>query len=292
MKPSHFVLALMVNAAWGFNVVAVKIGLHHFTPIFFSFIRFVILAMLMLPWLKITPGQMGRVLAISMTAGILHFSAFFSAVHLAENVASVAILLQLSVPFASILAIIFLREKMDILRILGITTAFGGAMLIGFEPVVFNKMSAVWLTVLASLAYATGAVIVRTLKDVDALQIQAWLALISIPCLGVLSYIFETGQSEQLRTITPIAGATLAYTIFGASILGHGGMYYLLKRYPVTLISPFMLLTPVIGVLAAVLMLDNAFTWRMIAGGVTTLIGIAIITLQLQQLPKTPTVST
>lgn len=287
MKLSHFILALLVNAAWGFNVVAVKIGLQHFTPVFFTFIRFSVLALLMLPWLRISHGQMGRILAIAMTAGVLHFSTFFTAVYYAENVASVAILLQLSAPFASILAVIFLHEKMDIRKILGIATAFCGAMLIGFEPVVFNTMNAVWLTVFAALAYASSAVIVRTLNVVNVLQIQAWLALLSIPCLGTLSLLFETGQWNQLLTLTPTAGATLAYTVLGASLLGHGGMYYLLKRYPVTLISPFMLLTPVIGVLAAVLMLDNAFTLRMLAGGIVTLIGIAIITVQLRQLSKT-----
>lgn len=283
MKPSHCILALLINAAWGFNIVAVKIGLQHFTPVFFTFLRFALLAILMLPWLKIAKGQMWRITAIALTSGVLHFTTFFGGVYFAENSASVAVLLQLSVPFATLLAVIFLHERISLWQTTGILIALGGAMLISFEPLVFNYMNAVILTIIAALAYATGAVISRTLKNVGALQIQAWLALISIPSLAALSWLLEQNQLSQLQHIDFTSTGALIYTVLGASILGHGGMYYLLKHYPVTVVTPFMLLSPVVGVLAAVTLLDNEFTLRMLTGSIIIIVGIGMITLKMQQ---------
>ena len=57
-------------------------------------------------------------------------------------------------------------------------------------------------------------------------------------------------------------------------------MNYLLRHYEVSVVSPYMLLVPVFGVMGGVFVMDETLTSRMIIGGLLTLGGVAIITLR------------
>jgi O-acetylserine/cysteine efflux transporter len=50
-----------------------------------------------------------------------------------------------------------------------------------------------------------------------------------------------------------------------------------MRRYPVNLVMPFMLLQPLIGAAAGVVFRDEVITMPMIIGGIGILIGVAII---------------
>jgi len=98
--------------------------------------------------------------------------------------------------------------------------------------------------------------------------------------LLLLSLLLEQGQVEALRTADWLDFATPVYSAVGASLVGHGIVYYLLTRYPVSLITPLLLLTPMLAVLLGVLVWGDHLTWKLLLGGFMTLIGIAVITLQ------------
>ena len=76
------------------------------------------------------------------------------------------------------------------------------------------------------------------------------------------------------------AFAWIAYSAIAASLVGHAGMSWLLQRYPVTLITPFTLPTPLLAVAFATLVYGTPVTPLMWVGGVLTIAGVAIITLR------------
>jgi hypothetical protein len=61
--------------------------------------------------------------------------------------------------------------------------------------------------------------------------------------------------------------ATPFYSAIGASLVGHGIVYHLLTRYPVSLITPLLLLAPVLAVAFGVLLWGDVLTWKLILGG-------------------------
>ena len=74
MKPQHLALMLLICAIWGGNFVVSKLAVGHFPPVLFTALRFALLALLMVPWLKWKPGQMGSVLLAALCMGTLHFA--------------------------------------------------------------------------------------------------------------------------------------------------------------------------------------------------------------------------
>lgn len=280
MSPQHLLMALLISAVWGANLVAIKLGLQQFPPFLLSSLRFTLILVLFLPYLRVVRGQMVKVLAICVFAGALHFAATFLGLNLARDASSVAIAVQLNVPFATLLAVIFLGEKVHAWRIIGIILAFTGAVVLGFDPHVFAYINALFVIAFAAFVYAVGTVVMRRVKGVGVFQLQAWIAVVTAPFLISLSLLTEPGAWRHLPEITPLTTGAILFSTFGASIFGHGGMYYLLQRYPVAVVSPFMLLAPVFGVIFAVLILHDTLTVQMMVGGLITLAGISIITLR------------
>ena len=60
-------------------------------------------------------------------------------------------------------------------------------------------------------------------------------------------------------------------------MVGWGGMSYLLRRHPVSRVTPITLAIPVIGVAAAVWILDEPLTWLRAIAGLLTLAGVAVV---------------
>ena len=280
MAPRHLALLILINVVWGFNFVAAKVGVDEISPLLFTAVRFSLLAVLLSPWLRWPTGQVLPVLGVAMFSGGLHFAIMFTALSLAADVAPVAIATQLTVPFSTILSVIFLHERIGWKRTAGIVLAFGGVMTMGFSPSAFLYVEALGLIVIAAFLFAIGMILMRGLRDVGGLQLQAWLALLSVPVLVPATLLFETDHLAILEAASWQAWGAILYTAIGATIIGHTSMFFLLQRYPVTSIVPMTLLAPVLGAGFGVWLLDDTLNWQMVLGAVITMVGVGIIVLR------------
>jgi O-acetylserine/cysteine efflux transporter len=204
---------------------------------------------------------------------------------LAENVSSIAIAMQLMMPFSVLLAVVFLGEQIGPRRILGIVLALVGVIVLGFDPVVFNHIEGLLFCVTAAFVAATGLVLMRTLKGVGVYQLQAWVGALSAPQLLLLSLIFEWHALPGVADASWLAWAGMAYTAIGASLLGHAGWYWLLQRYEVQLMSPIGLLASVWAVIFGVTIFGDTLSDKLLLGGAMTLTGVLIVML-LQDRPR------
>jgi len=270
-------MIVLANAAWGFNFIAGKIGTEVFQPLLFTALRFLFLLLLMLPWLKPAPGYMKPLLRIAFLLGVLHFGMVFIGLNAGGDIASIAITTQLYVPFSAILASVFLREKISLVSIFAIALAFGGVMVIGFDPIVFNHLDAILWVAGSAFVMAVATILMRQCPNIGVFRLQAWIALVAMPSLLLLSFIFESGQVETLSKVGIIDFWTPLYSAIGASIVGHGIVYYLLGKYPVSKLTPLLLPTPVIATCFGVLIFGDILGWKLIVGSSMTLLGILML---------------
>jgi hypothetical protein len=77
LKTKDIFLVLIINFAFGLAFISAKVGVGEFPPFLFTAMRFLIIAVLLIPFLKIHQGQMLNILIISILGGGIHFS-FFS----------------------------------------------------------------------------------------------------------------------------------------------------------------------------------------------------------------------
>ena len=277
MKFHHFALAVLVNLIFGFNFVAVKIGVAHFEPFFFTLLRFVIVGAVLAAFIRVERGRMRQIALVAVAVGVFHFGAMFTAVDIVGGVSAIAIAAQIHVPISIILAVAILGEWFGWRRSAGIALAFGGVVVVGFDPSIIEHPVALAFVLVGALAFSIGTILVRRLRGVAVFNLQGWIAVIAAPQLLVISLTVETGQLEALRTAEWPSMTGLVYVALLSTLIGHVGWFYLLRHYPVSLISPFLLLTPLFGVAGGVVLLHDALTWELIVGGGVTIAGVAML---------------
>lgn len=280
MKPQHIALMLLICAIWGGNFVVTKLAVGHFPPVLFTALRFGVVALLMVPWLRWKPGQMRNVVIAAICMGTLHFALIIIGIALADDVAVVAVVTQLGVPIVTLMAVVMLGERIRWKRSLGIALAFLGTLVISFDPKVMNYQVAIGLILLAVIVYSFGQITVRRIRDVDTFTMQAWVGILSAPSLLVISLLLENRHVEQTMSANAWHWGAVLYAGLAVSLIGHGGTYYLLRRYPVSIVNPGFTLAPIFGVLAGVFFLDEQLSGRVIAGSAIVLLGVLIVALR------------
>ena len=285
----HLVLLVLMNLVWGLNLIASKIGVGQFPPVFFTALRFGSLALFLLPLLKIHRGQMGNLLLAAMLTGPAAFSLLFMGVSHAEDAATVAIASQMGVPISTLLSIWLLGETIRWRRTLGITLAFGGMVIISFDPRVFAYWEGLALVVTSTFFSSLGVIFVKRLHNIRALELQAWIAIAGGATLMLMSLLFETGQWEAVQAANWKGWTALAFTTLMSSLVAHTAWYYLVSKYPVTSLSPITLLSPLFGIFFGVTLLNDQLTSRMLLGGAVTLLGVFIVVLREKKLVDTGT---
>jgi hypothetical protein len=76
MPPRDLVLVLLIVLAWAGNFLTSALALREIPPFLFTALRFALLAIPLLYWMKRpAPGQWPRLLAMGLCVGVLHFRA-------------------------------------------------------------------------------------------------------------------------------------------------------------------------------------------------------------------------
>jgi O-acetylserine/cysteine efflux transporter len=279
MPPPHLALVLLIDLIWGLNAVVAKIGVDAIPPMLFMSLRFLLVLALLFPFLRVKRGEMGAILAVAIAGGLLNFALNFWGLRL-SNASLNSVLGQLNAPFATILSIIFLKELVHWPRWLGMSLAFAGVAYLGFDAEVLDYATGAILTIAAALAMAIAQVLMRRLKDVGVFELQAWIALVCAPGLFLGSVVLEHQQWAAVSSAPWPVWSAVVYNALAAGIIGQGGMYFLLRRHDVALVTSMFLVAPAFGVLFGVWLLNEPMTARILIGSGVTLAGVLIIALR------------
>ncbi len=293
MPPLHFLLLFAICLIWAGNFIAAAFAVGELEPITFTVARYLLVLLLVFPLLRWPArDQWWRLLACCWTMGALHFALVFLALGRSTDVSSVALLMQIYIPMSTLLAIVLLGERIGWRSASGIAIAFCGVLVMGLDPLVLAQIDVVILVLVSAFVLALGTILMRGLKGVGVLNFQAWNAALSLPPLLLLAVLIEDPvTSLAAASGQPGVWLAVAYSAIGASIIGHGGFYWLIQRHEVNRITPYLLLVPVLAVLLGILIWGDRPGPRLLLGGGLVLAGVLWITLRARfrrRLPQRP----
>jgi O-acetylserine/cysteine efflux transporter len=272
--------ALVMNLLWGMNLIAVKMGVDLIQPLTAAFLRQVFVMLICLPMLRIVPGRMRELIALGLLAGGLFYVIVNLSLSVSTNVSALAIAGQMGAPFALILAVIFLGERIARYRIGGMVLAFLGVMTLVFDPHAFDERLGLALTVLGSLVWAICSLIQRRLNGVPVLTIYAWVGLMGTVSLLPVALLAEPQAMAHVPSLPLSTFGWVAFSALGSTVIGQGTMSWLLQRHTVSSVVPLTLFSPVVAVIVSSLWFHTRLTPLMMTGGVLVMIGIAIVTIR------------
>ena len=277
MKPWDIVFAFVVIVIWALNFSVAKIGVAQIPPLLMMTLRFTLLALLLLPFLKPPPDKpFWLVVGVGVALGGCHFGLLFTGLS-GVDAAAAAITIQLAVPFSAILAWIFFKERLNTWQLVGMAIAFGGVWLLAGEARTASSLPHLLLVVGGAYAWAQANVFIKRLRGINPFTLNAWVAVLAVPQLLAASLMFETGHLEALQAADWRGWGAILFMVFGASITAYGLWYYLIGKYDMNRVIPLTLLAPVLAVYFATVILDEVLTARLLLGGAVTIAGVAMI---------------
>ena len=286
MQPRDIAAATAIVLLWSVNFSVNKIAVSQLPPVLMVAMRFTLMAVILAPMLRPTGKPFWRILLISFTLGGLHFGLFFAGLK-GIGAGMAAIVCQLAVPFSSVLAAIFFRERTGPLQIAGMAVAFGGIYIIAGAPELTFDALHLTLTIASALAFAAASIQIKMLGPINGFVLNAWVAVLAVPQMFVASLVLESGQLETLAAADWRGWTAMVFTTINGGVLAFGLWYYLLGRYPVNRIVPLTLLAPAIAIFIAAAALDEPLTVKVLTGAALTLIGVALVQFR-QSRPKVP----
>ena len=282
MKPLDTLSAISVAIIWGMGFVIAKAAMEHFSPILLMALRFTLTALCMIWFFRPDPKLFNKLFWIAFVSAAIQYSLTFTGVS-GIDASTAALLIQLEVPFAILLAAVVLGDKLTIRQGVGVSLAFCGAILIVGEPKLANNMRYVLMVIGGGFAWSLGQIMIKMMGVSGGFSLISSVAVFAAPQLFIASYLLEDNQIDQIITASPAAWTAVVYLGLVMTTLGYAMWYRLLGLYDVNMVMPFLLLLPVASVVGGYLFLDEILTTKIAIGGLLALAGVAIITVRIKQ---------
>jgi drug/metabolite transporter (DMT)-like permease len=265
LDPLAIALTVALCLIWGFNQVAVKLAIHDIPPLIQCLARSVIATVLVGAWVwfrRIPLFTRDGTLLAGILAGIL-FALEFLLIYrgLLYTTATRAVLFLYSAPFMVVLAARWLvkGDHFHLMQWFGMALSFTGIVIAFGLPTPaadpYQTLGDVMMVGAAAAWAATILVIkVSRLNQVSSEKTMLYQLVVSVPVLaaGVLAF----GEHVDAMPSALALGA-LAYQAVWVVCVTYMAWFALIVRYSASRLSSFTFLTPLFGVLAGHMVLNE-----------------------------------
>ena len=280
--------ALGAALFWGASFVATKAALREISPITLIVLRFAmgIVVLAVAAWrLNIRQAISRRDFALLALLGFIGV-AFHQGLQVTgltlTTASSVAWLVALSPAFTTILAWLFLAERLSGIRILGLAIAFVGAILVVTKGVLspetlhLPSTGGDLLALASALNWAVFSVASKPLlKRLPATLMMTWVMLIG---WILILPVFAVGQGwTEIAKLTLSGWLAVGFLGLFCSGLAYLFWYDALAGIDASQVAVFIYLEPLVTVAVAGLVLGEAFTLATFVGGLTILVGVYLV---------------
>lgn len=286
-SPLPYIALILAHLIWGANFVVAKVTLQEFPPHTLAFLRFALASLFIAPFFlsftkktKIDKKDLPKLILIGVL--IITFNIGFFYAGLSRTTALNASTLTLIIPLLSVIGgWWFLKEKVYLINLLGITLGFLGALVIIGVPGLFSGefSSKTFLgnifIILCSISWVAGAVISRQmLTKYPSLIITAIAFLVGVITFAIpasFEYIQNPGWPDQV-SILGILG--LGYITILSSISAYFLFEWALAKTSVIIADLFQYIEPIIAATLAILLLSERLSLEFLIGAVLIAAGV------------------
>ena len=272
---------VILTILWGINYSVVKVSNTGLSPVFTTFLRSVIATGLGIVYCLAVRQPFfhrGPLLLHGIVVGIL-FGLEFVCMYLGlfyTNAARAVIFVYLSPFFVAIGAHFFLKERLDLVKIIGLCLAFFGIYLVfKGKPTSYSKLMLFGdlLEILTAVFWgATTIYIKRYLAErVHPINTFLYQFAFSIPIMLFFAYMLEPVWVKDVTL--PVVSSVFFQSVIVA-FASYLVWFNLIHTYPVAKLSVFTSLTPVFGVLFGIFFMKEQLTAGLLSGLILVCVGI------------------
>ena len=281
----------VVYLVWGSTYLAIRVGVGHLPPLLFAGTRYVIAGVLLYPVaLRATANSRGsapgrtkpgaRAWFAGAIVGILLLFAGNGGVTIGETTlpSGFAAVLVATVPLWMIVfAWPVQHQRVTFRSAVALAVGLGGVIILVGGGTAAGRISGVVIVLGAAAAWGFGSVLSHRLAVPSHAMLAAAIEMLAG---GVVLLAVAAGSGEfsriQWSSVPATSWIALAYLIGPGSILAFTAYGYALSHLPVTTVSTYAYVNPVVAVLAGIMFLGEQFTWREGLGAALVLASVII----------------
>jgi drug/metabolite transporter (DMT)-like permease len=212
------------------------------------------------------------------------FSLLFSALAVGMPAGLASLVLQSQAIFTLLFSVIILKEQIKANQVLAMLIAGAGLYIIGSSGQTSNMtLIGFAFTIAAAIAWGLGNVVNRMINqrgyraNIGLVVWSSWVAMLPF---FLTSYIVEGEDAikQSLLNLNWLSFVVLFYLAIAASIIGYSLWSYLLTHYPAGQVAPLTLAVPVVGMVSAVILLDESMSAQQIWGICIVMLGLLVNT--------------
>jgi drug/metabolite transporter (DMT)-like permease len=284
----------VVYVVWGSTYLAIRVGVRHVPPLLFAGTRYVIAGALLYPFALAasrrarTAGEPGsgepgsgsnaKAWLAAAVRGILLLFGGNGGVTVGERTlpSGLAAVLLATIPLWVIVFAWILRQQRATTRsTVGLAVGLCGVVVLAGAGTASGHLSAVIIVLVGAAAWGFGSVVSHRLP----LPAHALLAAGMEMLVGgavLLAAAGATGEFAhfQLSDVPATSWIAWGYLIGPGSILAFSAYNYALSHLPVSTVSTYAYVNPVVAVLLGALLLGERLTWREGLGAALVVISI------------------
>ena len=280
-------LLILCCSIWGLGQVSSKVALSEIAPFTQVAMRSSGATLLLLLWSRyrsISLFSRDGTLVPGLLAGVL-FAAEFACIFvgLQYTTASRMVVFVYLAPFVVALGmpLIAQSERLGSVQLVGLVAAFGGvawAFAEGFQRPSAGERQWIGdaLGVAGAVLWGATTLVIRATRLSQASAEKTLFYQLAVSAmLAAIAAVFD-GEVLNAR-ISPLPLTSIVFQTVVVCFASYLLWFWLIRHYPATQLSAFTLLTPVFGLLAGVLLLDEPMTLRLLVALVTVAGGIALV---------------
>jgi drug/metabolite transporter (DMT)-like permease len=285
LDPLAVGVLLVCCMGWGVNQVAIKVSLAGISPVFGAGLRSLVAAALLVLWC-LARGQ--SLLARDGTGrhGLLIgalFAAEFVFLYwgLAFTTASRSVIFLYSAPLWVALGAHHLipGERLTPMRVAGLLLAFSGLCLAFADALALPSRRALIgdaFELVAGFLWGATTVIIKRRGDLRITPQRTLFYQLAVSGVALTALAALAGEGGLSRP-TPLVLAAFAYQAVAVAFVSYLAWFWLLARYPASHLASFSFFTPLFGVMAGALLLDEALTGYLGAAVALVATGIFLV---------------
>ncbi|WP_414647880.1 EamA family transporter [Cellulomonas sp.] len=278
-------LAVLVALCWGLNFPAIHLSLEQFPPFFLVAVRFSLIAVPTLLLVRRPAVPWRWILGYGFGFGVLQFVFLYLAMATGMPTGLASLVLQSSAPFTVLLGGVLLHERLRAPQAAGI-----GLAVLGLVGIAVHRsglgggatLLPVVLTLCGGLGWAFGNLANRQARAAEPFRLTLWMSV--VPPIPLLALSLAVEGPDAIRTSLTTLGTRqgalalggLLFTVVIATVVGSGVWTSLMARHPSSVVAPFSMLVPVVGIAASWLLLREATPLVEIALGALVVAGVVL----------------
>jgi len=256
-------MMLMLTFSWGFNQVLIKVSTEGYSPIFLTFARSALAALVVFAWCHLRGIRLFEKdgTLISGTIVGLLFGAEFALIFIGLDFTTAArgTLMINTMPFWVLLgAHFFLGERITPIRLAGVALAFAGVALVFSDELSLPDASALTgdlICLAAGMLWGATTIVIKATRLATARPEKTLLYQLVVSSIMVIPLIPLGGPI--LRDPGLLSTGSLLFQAVFIVAFTYLLWFWLVRRYPASGLTSFTFLSPVHGVILGGLLLNE-----------------------------------